>query len=334
MKKKALFLMEERRFNNVYGPKERAEIASLVDIMAVPQTKESIKKNYSLLKDVEILFSGWGMPLLDEGFLSLAPKLEALFYGAGSIRYFMTEAAWERGITLTSSFAANAIPVAEYCEATLILALKQAPFFTRRLSGSGPTAFTKKDHSVSGGYGSTVGIVSLGTIGKLVLDRLKQHDLNILVDNYHFSQEEADRLGVEAVPLDELFRRSDGITIHTAYLPETKGMITGKLIGSMKKNAVLLNTSRGGLIEEEKMIEVLKNRPDLTAILDVTEPEPPVEGSPLYSLSNVFLTPHIAGSMGNECRRMGQYAIDECRRYLAGEPLAYPIDKKTLKGMA
>ncbi|MDC7224393.1 MAG: NAD(P)-dependent oxidoreductase, partial [Spirochaetales bacterium] len=162
----------------------------------------------------------------------------------------------------------------------------------------------------------------------------KNFDINILVDNYNMTQEQAAAEGVEAVPLDELFRRSDAVTIHTAYLPETKGMITGELINSLKENGVLINTSRGGLIEEKKMIEVLQKRPDLTVILDVTEPEPPEEDSPLYTLPNVYLTPHIAGSMGAECRRMGQYAIDECRRYLQGEPLLYRIDKKTLEGMA
>ncbi|MDC7219663.1 MAG: hydroxyacid dehydrogenase [Spirochaetales bacterium] len=335
-KKKALFLMEERRFNSVYGPRERAEIETLVDIIAEPQTKETIRENLSLLNEVEILFSGWGMTPIDEEFLSHAPKLEAVFYAAGTIRYFMTEAAWERNLTVTSSFAANAIPVTEYCLATILLALKQAPFFTRRLENGGPEQFNKKDHAyaVAGAYGSTVALVSLGTIGRLVLEKLKDFDFDIIVDDYDLTPEQAAAQGVEALPLKELFKRADVISLHTALLPATKGMITGELIASMKENAVLINTSRGGLIKEEEMVEVLRKRPDLTAILDVTEKEPPEEGSLLYSLPNVFLTPHIAGSMGNECRRMGQYAIDECRRYLTGEPLVYHIDKKALEGMA
>ncbi|MDC7222829.1 MAG: hypothetical protein PQJ60_03750, partial [Spirochaetales bacterium] len=182
MKKKALFLMEKRRFDYVYGPKERKEIDSLVEMIAEPQTKESIRENLSLLQEVEILFSGWGMTPLDEEFLAHAPQLEAVFYGAGTIRYFMTEAAWARNLTVTSSFAANAIPVAEYCAAALIMGLKQAPFFTRRLNGGGPKQFNKKDHSVAGCYGSTVGIVSLGTIGRRVLELLKKFQIYLVSD--------------------------------------------------------------------------------------------------------------------------------------------------------
>ncbi len=87
-------------------------------------------------------------------------------------------------------------------------------------------------------------------------------------------------------------------------------------------------------MREPEMINVLQQRADLYAILDVTYPEPPVPGSPLYSLPNVVLTPHIAGSMYSECRRMGQYMVDECRRYLAGEPLQWAITREKARVMA
>ena len=83
-----------------------------------------------------------------------------------------------------------------------------------------------------------------------------------------------------------------------------------------------------------QMIEVLQKRSDLTAVLDVTHPEPPPEGSPLYTLPNVVLTPHIAGSMDAECRRMGQYALEECRRYLAGEAPKWAITREAAARLA
>jgi phosphoglycerate dehydrogenase-like enzyme len=82
------------------------------------------------------------------------------------------------------------------------------------------------------------------------------------------------------------------------------------------------------------MIAVLQQRPDLYAVLDVTYPEPPEPGSPLYTLPNVVLTSHIAGSMDAECRRMGQYIISELRRYLAGEPLYWAITRERAQIMA
>ena len=98
-------------------------------------------------------------------------------------------------------------------------------------------------------------------------------------------------------------------------------MITGMHIASMKRGGTFINTARGEIVREREMIEVLIHRPDLQAVLDVTVKEPPDSDSPLYTLPNVMLTPHIAGSVGEECRRMGQYMLDELRRYVAGEPL-------------
>ena len=111
-------------------------------------------------------------------------------------------------------------------------------------------------------------------------------------------------------------------------------MITGEHFAMMKEDATFINTSRGAIVDELSMITVLQERSDLSVLLDVTYPEPPAEGSPLYTLPNVYLTPHIAGSMGGECRRMGQYAIDECRRYLLGEPLQWQVTKELAARMA
>jgi phosphoglycerate dehydrogenase-like enzyme len=115
---------------------------------------------------------------------------------------------------------------------------------------------------------------------------------------------------------------------------ETEGMITGEHLAMMKPNATFINTARGAVVREDEMIEVLQQRPDLFAILDVTYPEPPEPGSPLYTLPNVVLTPHIAGSLDNECRRMGKYAVTELRRYLNGEPPLWGITREQAAKLA
>ena len=104
-------------------------------------------------------------------------------------------------------------------------------------------------------------------------------------------------------------------------------MIEERHFRSMKPGATFLNTSRGAVVDEAGMIAALRERPDLMAVLDVTHPEPPPQGSPLYSLQNVVLTPHIAGSIGLECRRMGRTMVEELDRYLDSAPLLYEIDK-------
>ena len=98
--------------------------------------------------------------------------------------------------------------------------------------------------------------------------------------------------------------------------------------------ATFLNTARGTVVRETEMIAVLQRRSDLTAILDVTDPEPPVPGSPLYTLPNVWLTPHIAGSQDSECRRLDQSAVDELRRYLNGEPSRWQITREEAAALA
>ena len=139
---------------------------------------------------------------------------------------------------------------------------------------------------------------------------------------------------MELYPLKDVFSLSNVVSLHPPLLPGTRGMIGGELLAMMKPGASLINTSRGGVIKEKEMIQVLQQRKDLTAVLDVTDPEPPEAGSPLYNMENVMLTPHIAGSTGKECLRMGQWMVEELHRYLAGEPLRYSLEREQLKGMA
>ncbi len=134
--------------------------------------------------------------------------------------------------------------------------------------------------------------------------------------------------------LADLFERADVISLNTPLLPETIGLISGDLLASMKLGATFINTARGPIVDEPALIAVFRERQDLFAILDVTDPEPPAADSPLLTMDNVILSPHIAGSQGHECRRMGQLMVDECRRYLAGEPLRTEIKREAAARMA
>jgi len=179
-----------------------------------------------------------------------------------------------------------------------------------------------------------VGIISLGMVGRRVCSLLKSFELNVLAYDPFASESDAAELGVELVSLDDIFRRCEVVSLHTPWLKETEGMITGRHLRLMKQGATFINTARGAVVREGEMIDVLREKPDLFAVLDVTHPEPPAAGSPLYSMENVVLTPHMAGSMGAECRRQGRCMADELRRYLAGEPLKYGIDRERARLLA
>lgn len=111
-------------------------------------------------------------------------------------------------------------------------------------------------------------------------------------------------------------------------------MVGEKHFAAMKPGASFLNTSRGAVVDEEALIKVFRERSDLFALLDVTYPEPPPSDSPLYDLPNVVITPHIAGSLDLECRRMAHYMIEEFRLTLAGKSTRWMISKEKAQIMA
>lgn len=328
---KGLFLLNPDAHDQIYGPTQRSAIAQLVELYAPPQTAQSIAADPTILHEAEIIFSGWGMPRMDEAFLVHTPNLKAVFYGAGSIKACTTDAFWARNIPITSSYAANAVPVAEFTLAQILLCLKQTwqyAFALKRDQAYGAT------FPLAGAYGSTVGIISLGMIGRLVCRHLQRFDVQVIAYDPFVNTADAAALGVELCPLDEIFQRADVVSLHTPWLPETVGLITGAHLAAMKTGATFINTARGAVVREAELITVLQQRPDLLAVLDVTYPEPPVAGSPLYTLPNVVLTPHIAGSLGAEGQRMGQLVVAELQRFLAGEPLQWAISQEQAAVMA
>jgi phosphoglycerate dehydrogenase-like enzyme len=331
VKPKGLFVLGAEPFQLIYGQAERDEIAGLVDVTAPPQTAESVRQAPALLRDVEIVLSGWGAPCMDAAFLAAAPKLRAVFYSAGTVKAMVCEEFWQRGIVVCSAWAANAVPVAEFTLAQIVMALKNV--WRDVLDGRERRAWPRHVPA-AGVYGSTVGIVSLGMIGRRVCELLHCLEVQVLAYDPYVKPEVAAGLNVRLVGLEEVFRTCGVVSLHTPNLPETRGMITGSHFRMMRPGATFINTARGAVVRESEMIEALKERPDLWALLDVTDPEPPAEGSALYNLPNVILTPHSAGSLGPECRRMGRYMVDELGRYLAGEKLRWQVTRESIERMA
>ncbi len=331
-KPKGLFIASPEALKEVYKQHHLDAINQLLDVGADPQTASSIKENPALLKEVEVIMSTWGAPLMDEAFLRQAPNLKAVFYAAGSLRAFTTEAFWQRSISVSSAYALNAVAVAEYTLATILLSLKSFWHYSKLLRD---IRSFPKEKPLAGAYGSTVGLISLGSIGRAVLTHLKRHDLNIIAYDPFLSQEEARDLGIKSVSLEVVFKESDVVSLHTPALEETRKMVKKNHFASMKEGATFINTARGMVIDEAALIEVMQDRPDLYAILDVTDPiEPPIRESLLYDLPNVLLTPHIAGVTAKERERLGQAMLEELQRYLADKPLQWRVTKEQAERMA
>lgn len=330
---KGLFIMGEAPFEWVYPSTIRQQIEDLVGMDIPFLTKDQVKENKSILKDVEVVFSGWGGPALDEAFLAAAPRLKAVFYAAGTVKNIATQASWKRNIRIFNAAEANAIPVTEYALSQILFSLKNGWSYVRNIQRD--RAYPGKSTSAgAGAFGSTVGIISLSKIGRRVCELLEPFDVEVIAYDPYVNEEAAGSLGVELCSLKEVFQRADVVSLHTPLLEETRGMITGQHFSLLKPNASFINTARGAIVREDEMIEVLMNRGDITAVLDVTYPEPPLSGSPLFTLPNVVLTPHIAGSKGPECARMGQSMLDEFQRYLRNEPLKCEVKEKDIGIMA
>jgi phosphoglycerate dehydrogenase-like enzyme len=249
-----------------------------------------------------------------------------VFHGAGSVRPYVTEAFWRRDIAITTAAAANAIPVAEYTLGAILLCLKHAWHLQRQTRAG--RSFPRSFPPVRGTGGAIIGLVSLGLIGREVLRLLRAFAMEVLVYDPYLPAADIVALGAQSASLPELMTRSDVVSLHSPLNPETRGFITGALLDHLKPGAAIINTARGGIVNEPELLAFLQRRPDVQAVLDVTAPEPPASDSALYDLPNVFLTPHIAGSMGLECRRMGWAMVDEFGRFARGEPLRYALSRE------
>ncbi|WP_244198691.1 hydroxyacid dehydrogenase [Microbacterium phyllosphaerae] len=269
------------------------------------------------LADTEILLTSWGAPRLDAELLDRMPRLRAVVHAAGSVQQLVSDELWERGITVTSAADANAVPVAEYTFATIILAFKRA--FVHMRSPS--TVVEWRDLVGSTRYGSvgrTVGIVGFSRIGRRVVRMLGQLDgIRIIVADPFVSAQAVADAGAELLPLDDMLGQVDVLSLHAPALPETRHMIGAAELAALHDGATVINTARGWILDHDALLAECESG-RLDAVLDVTEPDPLPTDSPLRTLPNVALTPHIAGSMGNEARRLADSALDDVEALLHG----------------
>jgi phosphoglycerate dehydrogenase-like enzyme len=280
------------------------------------------------LAEAEVVVTSWGAPLLDDATLAAAPNLKAVLHAAGTVKWFIGEAGWKRDLAVCSSAGANAMPVAEYTLASILMAGKG--IFRLREDFRKERSFELGYiHPEVGNFGRTIGIVGASRTGRRVLELLRPFDFTVLLADPFVEAPEAAALGTELVELDELVARSDVVSVHAPDLRETRHLINAERLALMRHGTVVVNTARGNLVDTDALTaEVLSGR--LSAVIDVTTPEPLPAHSPLYDLPNVFLTPHVAGSHGNELSRMGLFMVEEAERYVAGEPLRHRVDAETL----
>lgn len=277
------------------------------------------------LAEVELLITGWGAPRLDRSSLDLMPELTAMVHAAGTIKSFVDTELFERGVAVSTAAEANAGPVAEYTLAMIILGLKRTMRFAAQLDTPGTPYREIGQVPPVGINRPVIGVVGASRVGRKVIHLLDQVlDVRILLCDPYLSGADADLLGAQLVDLDTLCSASNVITLHAPNTPDTRRMIGPGQFARMTDGAILINTARGALVDTGALErEAIEGRID--AFLDVTDPEPVAEDSPLRRLPNVFLTPHIAGALGEEVFRLGRHAVEEIERFAAGLPFRDPV---------
>ena len=336
-KKQAIFFNDNSwRFPVLYPEALRARIRARADFSDEIYSSKDLDDPAlaGLFARTRVIFSSWGMPTLTEKQIEAHfPNLEAVYYAAGTVQYF-ARPFLKRGVRVFSAWAANGVPVVEFTVAQIVLAGKGYFQSLRRYREMDRKAAFAYTMSLPCNYNIRVGILGAGVIGREVMARLKAYQYEVLAYDPYVSDEVLSSLGAKRASLEEIFSTCQIISNHVANLPATVGMIDGKLLHSMLPNAALINTGRGAQVVESELIAALKECPDRTALLDVTWPEPPEEGSEFYTLPNVFLTPHIAGSQNNEWARMALYMVEEFERTEDHLPVRYEVTEKMLETMA
>jgi len=306
-------------------------------VLITPRSFEHIKDKFlELLKDaeIEVVMNPYGRVIKEDEMVELIKDMDGIIvgidpitkrviYNASKLKVISKygvgvdnidlESVKERNIVVTNTPNANSNAVAELTVGLIISVLRNIPLSDRRVREKKWDRFIGYEL-----YGKTLGVIGTGSIGKRVIKLLKGFDLNILCYDKFPDYEWAEKENIKYVNFDELLKRSDIITIHIPLTEETRHLISERELSLMKKTAVIINTSRGGIINERDLYKFLKEGKIYGAGLDVLEDEPP-QNSPLIELDNVVITSHIGAHTQESIENMAFMAIDNLISVLKGK---------------
>ena len=330
-----MLVMARDTLRTQFGDEELARLRTTARLGEPVHTDElDSPRVRTRLAEVEVLLTSWGCPPLTEEVLRAAPRLRAVLHAAGTVRHHVSPAVFERGLLVTTAADVNAEPVARYTLAAVLLALKKVPFLAADARTFREDWSYLARHGDLSGRDRTIVIVGFSRVGRRVVRLLRELEVGrVLVVDPVVDPAEVSLAGAEPVTLNEALPQADVLSLHAPSLPQTRHMIGAAELAALPDGAVLINTARGALVDTAALERACAIR-RLYAILDVTDPEPLPATSVLYDLPNVVLTPHVAGSLGSETRRMSAAALTELARYAVGLPPLAPVTRQTLAAQA
>ncbi|ABX40784.1 hydroxyacid dehydrogenase [Lachnoclostridium phytofermentans] len=308
-------------FPTFFDDKRKRELESIGNVIWNVSDKQFSKEEFTeKLKDIDICVTGWGTPVMEEEVLTYANRLRFIAHTGGSVKPYVTDACYERGIRVVSGNSVFAESVAEGVIAYALSSLRDIPRFSYELKqGIWPAQFYNR-----GLLERKVGIVGYGMIARYVVSMLKPFHCGIKVYSRHIANEELEQHQMEKATLDEIFSTCDIISIHSGMTPENHHLITEELLNQMKPGALLINTARGAIIDEEALIKVLDKK-EIYAALDVYETEPLPSDHPLLECENALLLPHMGGPTIDRRLSVTSSVITDIHNFIDEKPLLCEI---------
>jgi D-3-phosphoglycerate dehydrogenase / 2-oxoglutarate reductase len=294
------------------------------DVVLAPQGKKWSEKDLmEAAREYDAMIVGFEK--ITAPVLQAAERLRIITKHGAGVDNIDVPIASEKGIVVTSAPGANSDAVADLTIGLFLSLARTIPFADRSVrEGKWPRLAGLQLNE------KTLGIIGLGQIGKKVAKRASGFDMKVLVYDVVQDQAFAQQSGVRYVPLEELLTQSDFISIHVPLIPSTHRLIGERELGLMKKQAFIVNISRGNIVDEEALHRVLKEGGIRGAALDVFSQEPPV-GSPLFSLDNAILTPHMGGYTLEALRDTGMICVRNIVDLFEGKRPQFIVNPEAIK---
>ena len=315
--------------NPVFPPAQREKISACANLHGEVLTPANFAANRDAAAACEAVLGCWGSPfhlLTPEQF----PNLKIVLYSGGAVKGFAEPLKLaERGVLVVSARQPNSVMVARFCLAQILLSCKGF-FRNTRDCRNHTLRMEHKTFRGAGAYHAKIALLGMGMVARELTKLLHAVDLEVLAVDPYLSEEEAATLKVRKVTLEQAFSEAYIVSNHLPNIDSLRGLVNYPLLASLQAGATFVNTGRGAQVNETDLAKIAQERPDLTFLLDVTDPEPPTADSPFYALPNIQLSSHIAGIMNNELEMLGNAVVSDLERYCAGQPLLYAEDLSLL----
>jgi len=285
------------------------------------------------LPGTDVLVTSWGATPLTGEVLDHADRLRLVAHSASSVKHFVTDEVFRRGVRITQAGQAMARPVAEVSLAFTLTMLHRIHRFDHALRRGAPWRDALDSPPQHGITGSRIGVVGASRTGLEYIAMIVALGADVVVYDPFLTEERARELGVRRIALDDLLRTSRVVALHAPTLPETREMIGARELALMPDGASLVNTARSWLVDSGALLAELRTG-RIDAAIDVFDEEPLPVDSPFRGLPNVLLTPHRAAGTVECYLEMGSIVADELERYAAGSQLQYELTETALARMA